>query len=524
MVKVQLTLVEGAAAGFSVKLELPEKWLGLPTSKLVKTFAGRAAKSGKPCGALEVVGRGGDAVEGATLIGDIVDGDAPHLRLRPARAAAPAAPAPARAALDAASEALATCYPPSGPGGGGDPRVALVGASLALTLEFVAGAALAQLGRALAAEERYLLAYALCFYPDAVDLRDRAAPARAELAGTRRNVAHNLVLLLCGSGKAADAVPFAAAVARHAARGDAEPWYELGTVAIDAGFDDVAADAYARAIKANPKHGASYVNLIQTLEKRRGPGDATKVRALGAAAVDHGVLWSHAMQRPPHWFPGLKSEPWHDAAAYWFTKLLRDNFEAIRDEYLGFRSYAAAVESDAPGHEVGSRPGFAHDGTLTVAGSWKEHVFYAGGYRDEETCRRFPRTARVVDDIAEATGAALCGCGETLFSTLAPGTRLRPHCGSTNARLTCHFGVVVPDGDVKIRCGDEWRKWVEGDSIVFDDSWEHEVRHDGDSPRCVLLMNFWHPDFPAHLRVPEWRDKAHNNMLHRYSVPLSRGC
>ena len=332
------------------------------------------------------------------------------------------------------------------------------------------------------------------------------------------------MLLLCGSGKAADAVPFAAAVARHAARGDAEPWYELGTVAIDAGFDDVAADAYARAIRANPKHGASYVNLIQTLEKRRGPGDATKVRALGAAAVDHGVLWSHAMQRPPHWFPGLKSEPWHDAAAYWFTKLLRDNFEAIRDEYLGFRSYAAAVESDAPGHEVGSRPGFAHDGTLTVAGSWKEHVFYAGGYRDEETCRRFPRTARVVDDIAEATGAALCGCGETLFSTLAPGTRLRPHCGSTNARLTCHFGVVVPDGDVKIRCGDEWRKWVEGDSIVFDDSWEHEVTHDGDSPRCVLLMNFWHPDFPAHLRVPEWRDKAHNNMLHKYSVPLSRGC
>ena len=77
---------------------------------------------------------------------------------------------------------------------------------------------------------------------------------------------------------------------------------------------------------------------------------------------------------------------------------------------------------------------------------------------------------------------------------------------------------------MKIRCGDEWRKWVEGDSIVFDDSWEHEVTHDGDSPRCVLLMNFWHPDFPAHLRVPEWRDKAHNNMLHKYSVPLSRGC
>ena len=71
----------------------------------------------------------------------------------------------------------------------------------------------------------------------------------------------------------------------------------------------------------------------------------------------------------------------------------------------------------------------------------------------------------------------MAGGGETLFSVLRPGTHLRPHCGSTNSRLTCHLGVVVPGG-ARVRVGDEWREWAEGECLVFDDSWEHEVRTD----------------------------------------------
>ena len=53
--------------------------------------------------------------------------------------------------------------------------------------------------------------------------------------------------------------------------------------------------------------------------------------------------------------------------------------------------------------------------------------------------------------------------------------------------------MVIPPG-CSIRAGDEWREWAEGECVVFDDSWEHEVRHDGASDRVVLLINFWHPD------------------------------
>jgi len=47
--------------------------------------------------------------------------------------------------------------------------------------------------------------------------------------------------------------------------------------------------------------------------------------------------------------------------------------------------------------------------------------------------------------------------------------------GSTNARLTAHMGFIVPDG-CSIRAGTEWRQWQVGKCIVFDDSFEHEVR------------------------------------------------
>ena len=39
-----------------------------------------------------------------------------------------------------------------------------------------------------------------------------------------------------------------------------------------------------------------------------------------------------------------------------------------------------------------------------------------------------------------------------------------------------------------------FRTWTEGKFIIFDDSFEHEVWHDGDSFRLVLIVDLWHPD------------------------------
>lgn len=88
---------------------------------------------------------------------------------------------------------------------------------------------------------------------------------------------------------------------------------------------------------------------------------------------------------------------------------------------------------------------------------------------------------------------------------LAPRTHIRRHCGPTNARLRLHLGLVVPDG-CSIRVGDEVRTWVEGRCLLFDDSFEHEVRNDTDRARVVLLLRFFHPDLAPARRGAACRD------------------
>ena len=36
--------------------------------------------------------------------------------------------------------------------------------------------------------------------------------------------------------------------------------------------------------------------------------------------------------------------------------------------------------------------------------------------------------------------------------------------------------------------------WQEGKILLFDDSYEHEVWNDGETPRAVLIIDLWHPE------------------------------
>jgi len=45
-----------------------------------------------------------------------------------------------------------------------------------------------------------------------------------------------------------------------------------------------------------------------------------------------------------------------------------------------------------------------------------------------------------------------------------------------------------------------FRTWEEGKFIIFDDSFEHEVWHDGNEFRLVLIVDFWHPELTEQQR------------------------
>jgi len=141
----------------------------------------------------------------------------------------------------------------------------------------------------------------------------------------------------------------------------------------------------------------------------------------------------------------------------------------------------------------------SHDADLVAAGEWQEVVLLGDSDECNETCLHCPATASLLNKFDEVRECAEMRLGESLFSRLQPGTHLRPHCGPTNMRLTCHLGLDIPDG-CRITCAGESREWETGKCIVFDDSFEHEVVHEGSQPRTVLLVNFWHPDIPRSRR------------------------
>ena len=45
-----------------------------------------------------------------------------------------------------------------------------------------------------------------------------------------------------------------------------------------------------------------------------------------------------------------------------------------------------------------------------------------------------------------------------------------------------------------MRVGDETVYLEQDKCIIFDDSFNHEAWHDGDSTRINLILDFWHPE------------------------------
>ena len=82
------------------------------------------------------------------------------------------------------------------------------------------------------------------------------------------------------------------------------------------------------------------------------------------------------------------------------------------------------------------------------------------------------------------------------LSMMSPGTHVRRHCGPVNHKWRLHLALVVPEpeGSARLRVGSETLLWQEGKILLFDDSYEHEVWNDGETPRAVLIIDLWHPE------------------------------
>jgi len=125
--------------------------------------------------------------------------------------------------------------------------------------------------------------------------------------------------------------------------------------------------------------------------------------------------------------------------------------------------------------------------TITDDDRWKTYFLYGFGFRSDANCARCPETARLV--------AAVPGMQTAMFSILAPGKHIPEHNGPYKGVIRYHLGIKVPRDAARcrIRVDDTVVTWEEGASLIFDDTYEHEVWNDTDEERVVLFLDIVRP-------------------------------
>jgi aspartate beta-hydroxylase len=129
---------------------------------------------------------------------------------------------------------------------------------------------------------------------------------------------------------------------------------------------------------------------------------------------------------------------------------------------------------------------------------WRVFIMKAYGVTVEENLRRAPTVAALLAEAPEVMSAT--------FSFLAPGKHIPEHRGPFRAILRFHLILSMPQDDsgrpacvmnidgVPYRLGD-------GESLLWDDTYRHEVWNTSDDVRIALLLDVWRKDMPADMAL-----------------------
>ena len=161
---------------------------------------------------------------------------------------------------------------------------------------------------------------------------------------------------------------------------------------------------------------------------------------------------------------------------------------AIRDEALGVARTLANVPLF---HELMEEqaPISANDGH-----DWRVFVLRAYGVEIKENAARCPVTAALVATCPNVLSAS--------FSFLAPGKHIPPHRGPFRGVVRCHLGLSMPredDGRVGaiLWIDGKEHRLENGEYLVWDDTYTHEVLNRTDDVRIALLLDIWRHGMPA---------------------------
>jgi aspartate beta-hydroxylase len=155
--------------------------------------------------------------------------------------------------------------------------------------------------------------------------------------------------------------------------------------------------------------------------------------------------------------------------------LIRAEADALLEQRVAMPRYH---EVNPPATEISS----------TTQGNWNVFMLELLGHRPESNRARCPATCAALDRVPNILQA--------FFSVLEPGKSIPLHDGPYVGYLRYHLGVHVPrDDPPMIRVAGHEHVWKDGEAVMFDDSWPHEVINHSREPRVVLIVDLPRP-FP----------------------------
>jgi aspartate beta-hydroxylase len=227
---------------------------------------------------------------------------------------------------------------------------------------------------------------------------------------------------------------------------------------------------------------------INEQERSRIVGALAQARAqLGAEAL---TRFEHAMavylgqlpeetpasahQRPSFlYYPGLPEGPFHDPARNSWLAALSAGIQDIQAEAKAFLQ-----------------------GKQIDATSRQAVFLYRAGARNEGSRKHFPKTAALLEGTTLGTDPVQMA--EVFISVLPAGWQGAPEQGSSNTRLTLQLPLQVPSAGAQLQVhGAAAHAWKEGEAVMFDATFMHQMENRADSPCVMLQIDCWNPDLSA---------------------------
>ena len=234
----------------------------------------------------------------------------------------------------------------------------------------------------------------------------------------------------------------------------------------------------------NVMHAINFKNCGYALTKA---GRDLEANDIFRIAVENDLFPSF-WQRSIHNIKGIKSKALWEIGETKIGKLLNDikkKWKIIKREAM----YAVASDFFSSEKE-----------NLHDIGKWSEYSIISGGRSVVEHCLITPVTCHLVTDIPHVNDCPTC---DVKFSLMESGTHIIPHSGPNNHKLRLHLGLDVASVDLRnageyvsrMRVGNDYVAWKDGEFTIFDDSFDHEVWHfhPQNRSRLVLIIDILHP-------------------------------